>query len=148
MPNSTMSGISGRNEFRVMAVYLVVFVLSVFYLPSGSATEVNCGGTLRWIQGRVYLANGTPSARLYDLNTDVVFGILIEKDPENPEQDKYPERPILPSDLTDVLSWEVEVRGNFLFCTVETTERFFDMGYVIKWNGRVHRKDEGLNLKK
>ena len=148
MTYSTTSEVSGRNEFRVVAIYLVVFVLGFFLLSSGSATEANCDGTLRWIQGRLYLANGTPSARLYDIKTSVTYGILIEKNPEHPKQPIYPERPNLPPDLVDILSWEVEIRGKFLLCVVQTAEHYFDMGYVIKWDGRVVRQGDDLNIKR
>ena len=104
MTYSTTSEVSGRNEFRMVAIYLAVFVLGLFLLSSGSATESNCDGTLRWIQGRLYLANGTPSARLHDVKTSVTYGILIEKYPEHPEQSVFPERPKLPPDLVSILS--------------------------------------------
>ena len=66
---------------------------------------------------------------------------MIENDPKNPEQPKYPEQPIVPSDLLDVLSWDVKVHGEFLFCITEIIEHFFDFGYVVKWEGSVVRQD-------
>lgn len=126
-------GFWSRIESRIVAILVVIFMSCLSSPASSSAAEDACDGTLRWIQGHLYLANGTPSVRLHDTKSGGTYGIM---DVENAE---YPEQPNLPADLMDVLSWDVKIHGKFLFCIMVKAEHFFDMGFVIKWDGHVVR---------
>lgn len=132
--------IFGAKNIRSVSIHALVFLLGLFFLSSGRPAEANCDGTLQWIHGRLYLANGTPSVRLRDTKAQVTFGVLTESNPE------YPERPIFPSNLVDILSWDADVHGDFLFCIMERIEHHFDMGYVVQWDGSIVRRNTGSNF--
>ena len=130
-------GILARKKFRIVSIYGGVLILGFFPFSSSRSAEADCDGTLRWIQGHLYLANGTPSVRLHDTKSGGTYGVFLERDPEHPETPIYPERPILPPDLRNLLSWDAKIHGKFLFCIVEVNEHFLDMGYVVQWEGHV-----------
>ena len=124
-------GILARKKVRIVSIYVGVLILGFFSFSSSRSAEADCDGTLRWIRGHLYLANGTPSVRLHDTKSGGTYGI------RNVENAEYPEQPNLPADLMDVLSWDVKVHGKFVFCIMVKAEHFFDMGFVIKWDGHV-----------
>ncbi len=130
-------GILARKKFRIVSIYVGVLILGFFSFSSSGSAEADCDGTLRWIRGHLYLSNGTPSVRIHDTKSGGTYGVLLERDPKRPETPIYPERPILPPDLRNLLSWDATIHGKFLFCIVEVYEHFFDVGFVIKWEGHV-----------
>ncbi len=129
--------ISEQMKFRNVSVYVLIFLSGLFLLSSGRSAEADCDGTLRWIQGHLYIANGTPSVRIHDTEFGGTYGVFLDRDPEHPETPTYPERPILPPSLMNLLSWDAKIHGKFLFCVEEVIEHHFDMGYVVKWDGSV-----------
>ncbi len=131
------------NPIRDVSVYVLMLLMSLFFSSSSRSAEADCDGALRWIQGHLYLANGTPSVRLHDTKFGGTYGVLLEKDPGHPETPIYPERPILPPDLRNLLSWDAKIHGNFLFCIVHVQEYHFDLGFVIKWDRSVDKRDDG-----
>ena len=120
-----------------MSIYVGVLILGFFSFSSSRSAEADCDGKLRWIQGHLYLANGTPSVRLHDTEFGGTYGMM------NVENAEYPEQPNLPADLMDLLSWDAKIHGKFLFCIEEVNEHFFDIGYVVEWYGSVVRQDGG-----
>ena len=130
-------GILARRKFRIVSIYVGVLILGFFSFSSSRSAEADCDGTLRWIQGHLYVANGTPSVRIHDTEFGGTYGVFLERDPKHPETPIYPERPILPPDLRNLLSWDAKIHGKFLFCIEKVNEHFFDMGFVIKWEEHV-----------
>ena len=130
-------GILARKKIRIVSIYVGVLILGFFSFSSSRSAEANCDGTLRWSQGHLYVANGTPSVRIHDTAFGGTYGVFLDRDSGHPETPRYPERPILPPDLRNLLSWDAKIHGKFLFCIVEVNEHFFDMGYVVQWEGHV-----------
>ncbi len=128
---------SEQMKFGSVSIYVLVFLLGFFFASSGTSAEKDCDGTLRWIRGHLYVANGTPSVRIHDTEFRATYGVFLDRGPEHPETSLYPERPILPPDLRNLLSWDARIHGKFLFCIEEVNVHFFDMGFVIKWEGHV-----------
>lgn len=123
-------GFWSRIESRIVAILVVIFMSCPSSPVSSGAAEDACDGTLRWIQGHLYLANGTPSVRIHDTEFGGTYGVFLDRDPD-------PDPPVLPPDLRNLLSWDAKIHGKFLFCIEEVNEHFFDMGFVIKWEGHV-----------
>ena len=129
--------ILARRKFRIVSIYVGVLILGFISVSGSGSAGTDCDGTLRWIQGHLYISNGTPSVRIHDTELGSTYGVFLDRDPEHPETSTYPERPILPTDLRKLLSWDAKIHGKFLFCIEEVNEHHFDMGYVVKWDGSV-----------
>jgi hypothetical protein len=74
----------------------------------------------RWVHGRLSLAKGTPSYRLWEISTHHLFGILSGPGPI-PEPDN--EDPQVPDNLEKVMPHDpsyVNVLGDFEICPLES----------------------------
>jgi hypothetical protein len=57
-----------------------------------------------WIRGYIYIGNGNPAVRIKGSNSRRSYGV------------KEDENPILPQNLSSILTTENQVNGKFLFC--------------------------------
>ena len=113
----------------------ILLISLILYFPAQAAEGYNgwvppkqCSGTLKWVKGRFYSSNGTPSLRLQDFEVKDTYGILHDGYVEG-----WGERYLVPPDLWAVLTSETNFTGDFLFCITTSQKGFFDLGYIVKW---------------